>query len=92
MIKRDEIDDSQSCFNKAQDGERLFVMLARDPATPIAIRAWIAERIRLGKNTPEDDQIREAYECARLMEIERAEIEASRRQQQMRWAEAEVAL
>lgn len=92
MIKRDEIEDSQSCLNKAQDGERLFVMLARDPAAPVAIRAWIAERLRLGKNTPEDDQIREAYECARLMEIERTEIDASRHQQQMRWAEGEVAL
>ena len=48
MIKRDEIEHAQSCFNKAQDGERLFVMLARDPAAPVAIRAWIDERIRLG--------------------------------------------
>ncbi len=91
MIKRDEIEDTESCFNKAQDGERLFVLLARDPAAPVAIRAWIAERIRQGKNTPGDDQIREAYECANLMELERSEIEASRRQQQMRWAEGGVA-
>lgn len=87
MIKRDEIEDTESCFNKAQDGERLFVLLARDPAAPVAIRAWIAERIRLGKNTALDAQIREANECAQLMELERAEIEKSRRQQQMRWAE-----
>jgi hypothetical protein len=74
MIKRDELENSQSCFNKAQDKERLFVMLARDPAAPVAIHAWITERLRLGKNKPEDDQIREALECAKLMEIERAEI------------------
>jgi hypothetical protein len=92
MIKRDEIEDSQSCLNKAQDGERLFVMLARDPAAPVAIRAWIAERIRLGKNTPNDDQIREAHECASLMDMERGEIESTRRQQQMHWAEGEVSL
>jgi hypothetical protein len=91
VIKRDEIEDIESCFNRAGDGERLFVMLARDPAAPAAIRAWIAERIRLGKNAPGDDQIREALECAKLMELERAEIEASRHQQKMRWAEGGVA-
>lgn len=87
MIKRDEIDIESSCFNKAHDDERLFVLLARDPAAPVAIRAWITERIRLGKNAPGDEQIREAHECAYLMEMERAEIEATHRQQKMRWAE-----
>jgi hypothetical protein len=91
MIKRDEIEHSESCFNKAGDGERLFVLLARDPAAPVAIRAWIAERIRLGKNTAADEQVREALECASLMELERSEVEASRRQQQMRWAEGGIA-
>lgn len=91
MIKRDEIEDSESCFNKAADSERLFILLARDPATPAAIRAWVNERIRLGKNTPGDSQVCEALECAALMEMERVEIEASRRQQQMRWAEGGVA-
>ena len=92
MIKRDEIEYTESCLNKAHDDERLFVLLARDPAAPVAIRAWIAERIRLGKNALSDDQIREAHECAKLMEIERAEIDASRHQQQMHWVEGEVAL
>lgn len=87
MIKRDEIDDQESCFNKARDSERLFVLIARDPAAPIAIRAWVAERIRLGKNKPDDDQIREAIECAALMDIERKETEESRRQVEMRIAE-----
>jgi len=79
MLKHNEIESPESCFNKAQDNERLFVLLARDPAAPVAIRAWIAERIRLTKNKPGDEQIREAYECASLMEFERPEIEASRR-------------
>lgn len=87
MIKRDEIEDSESCFNKANDNERLFVLLARDPAAPAAIRAWVAERIRLGKNKPDDDQIREAIACAALMDVERKEIESARRQETMRWAE-----
>ena len=87
MIKRDEIEETKSCFNKAHDGERLFVLLARDPAAPVAIRAWIAERIRLSKNVPGDEQLREAFECAALMDLERVEIESARRQQQMRWVE-----
>ena len=87
MIKRDEIEIENSCFNKAHDGERLFVILARDPAAPVAIRAWIAERIRLGKNAAGDEQIREAFECANRMELERSDIEAVRRQQQLRWTE-----
>lgn len=85
MLKRDEIEDLESCFNKAQEGERLFVLLARDPAAPVAIRAWIAERIRLGKNAPGDEQIREAFECANLMELERPEVASLRRQQLLGW-------
>ena len=92
MIKRDELEDTNSCLSKASDSERLFVLLARDPAAPVAIRAWIAERIRLGKNAPGDEQIREAFECANLMEMERVEIESARRQQKMRWAEGKVSL
>jgi hypothetical protein len=88
MLKRDEIEDTTSCLNKAHDGERLFVLLARDLAAPVAIRAWITERIRLGKNSPGDEQIREAYECAALMELERSEIEAERRQGKISWAES----
>jgi hypothetical protein len=91
MLKRDEIEIETSCLNKASPSERLFVMLARDPAAPVAIRAWIAERLRLGKNTVADEQIREAFECASLMELERSEIENTRRQEKIRWAEGGVA-
>jgi hypothetical protein len=90
MLKRDEIDDQNSCFNKALDGERLFVMLARDQAAPAAIRAWVNERLRLGKNAPDDAQIMEALDCARLMEDEREELATTRRQEKMRWAEGAV--
>lgn len=89
MIKRDAVENSKSCLNKAYDQEQLFIMLARDPAAPVAIRAWIAERLRLGKNKPGDEQIREAYECATLMELQRGEITSARNQQQMPWADAE---
>ncbi|HSX22323.1 MAG TPA: hypothetical protein VLE97_06060 [Gaiellaceae bacterium] len=90
MIKRDEIEHPESCLNKAGDNERLFVLRACDAAAPFAIRAWVNERVRLGKNTPDDDQIREALDCADRMEVERAEIESTRRQQKISWAEVGV--
>lgn len=72
MRKSDELSDFSSCLNKARDDERLFVLLARDPAAPVAIRAWVKERLRLGKNAPDDAQIVEALDCADRMERERA--------------------
>lgn len=71
MIKSRERDEPNSCWNKAGEEERVFVLLARDAAAPTAIRAWADCRIRLGKNQPNDPQIIEALECARLMEEER---------------------
>jgi len=91
MKKHDELNDADSCLNKARDDERIFVLLSRDPAAPEAIRAWVAERVRLGKNTLKDPQIREALDCAARMEVERMDDEAARRQQKIRWAEGSVA-
>lgn len=69
MRKRDEL--VGGCIAKAKDDEMTFVLLGRDAAAPIAIRAWIKERIRIGKNLPDDDQIIEAEVCAAVMEAER---------------------
>ncbi len=65
MLKREELADPQSCLNRAADDELIFVLLGRDVATRAAIRAWIDERIRLGKNTADDQQIRCALRCMR---------------------------
>jgi hypothetical protein len=58
--KRDELTDPNSCMSRARDDEWTFVLLGRDPAAPAAVRAWIEERVRLGKNRREDSQIAEA--------------------------------
>lgn len=60
MRKRDELSDPRSCMSKARDDEWTFVLLGRDAAAPAAVRAWIDERLRLGKNVPGDAQIVEA--------------------------------
>lgn len=68
MIKRDEEKRADSCFNKALPDEWVFVLLGRDAAAPAAIRAWCAERVLIGKNRPEDEQIKEALYAAWCME------------------------
>lgn len=53
----------------------MFVLLGRDKATPATIRFWVNERIRLGKNTDIDDQIKQALLYAQLIETQLLEKE-----------------
>ena len=71
MIKSEELNNPKSCMSRARDDEMTFVLLGRDVAAPVAIRAWIDERIRTGKNKGSDQQIIEAYAAAERMEQER---------------------
>jgi hypothetical protein len=68
MIKREELTNPSSCMSRANDDEMTFVLLGRDMAAPKAIRAWVAERLRIGQNLPNDPQIVEALQCANLIE------------------------
>lgn len=68
MRKTDEIIKPKSCFNMAASTEWVFILLGRDKSAPVAIRAWIADRIKRGKNTEKDQQILEAEACAMQME------------------------
>lgn len=71
MRKRIEAVNPDSCWNRADQNEWIFVLLGRDVAAPAAIEAWCQERIRLGKNTEDDPQIQEARACASYMASER---------------------
>lgn len=73
MIKSQELTNPNSCMNKARDDEMTFVLLGRDKAAPYAIRCWVNERIRLGKNQADDPQVVEALECAKTMEESQAD-------------------
>ncbi len=68
MIKSQELTDPASCMSRDRNDEMTFVLLGRDAAAPAAIRAWIRERIRLGKNKPGDEQIKDAWVCIKVME------------------------
>lgn len=72
MRKAAELINVRSCFNRAHAREMMLVLLGRDAAAPVAIRAWIEERIRIGKNALGDPQIQEALMCSQIMENERA--------------------
>ncbi len=71
MKKQDEIIEDGSCWNRATSNERVFILLARDSAAPVAIRAWVSERIRTNKNKITDPQIVDALHTANQMEVER---------------------
>jgi hypothetical protein len=77
VIKRDELAVPESCFNRAADDERIFVLLERDVAAPHAIREWAVERVARGKNHADDPQIVEALKSAELMEAKQDCAEAT---------------
>ncbi len=64
MKKRDEINDPNSCLNRAREDEPVFTLLGHDVAAPATVRFWAKERIRLAKNRADDAQIKEALKWA----------------------------
>lgn len=68
MYKIAELTNPDSCLNRARDDEMVFVLLARDPAAPAAIREWCTKRWMLKKNESTDPQILEALEVANTMQ------------------------
>ncbi len=71
MLKAHEQSNPNSCWNKAEDTERLFVLLARDVAAPLTILCWIIFRVIFGKNKLFDPQVQEAWDCAMKMQMNR---------------------
>lgn len=74
MRALDEIIDPNSCLNRADDKEMVFTLLGRDVVAPAVIREWCRLRCLHGKNTPQDEQIKEALDCADAMERERTHV------------------
>lgn len=72
MIKSDEVSNPLSCLNRAELDEPVFVLLARDVTASDVVRTWCADRVRAGKNTHADPQIREALALADQMDRWRA--------------------
>lgn len=70
MRKFDEVHHPESCWNKAGEHERLFILLGRDAAAPATIRYWARERIRLGLNKAGDAQLANAEIAAGQMDYD----------------------
>jgi hypothetical protein len=70
VVKEKELTDPNSYLNRAMPGEMLFVLLGRDASTPVAIKAWIVDRLRTRKNNLDDEQIQEALACVYALEKE----------------------
>ena len=55
------------CYDKAEDDEPMFTLLARDPMAPALVRLWADSRGVLDPNCP-PDKLREARVLAVKME------------------------
>ncbi len=40
MLKKDEVNSPDSCLNRAEEDEPIFVLKATDPGAPAAVRRW----------------------------------------------------
>lgn len=79
MIKAQEIDNLESCLNKAASDEPLFVIRGKDICGGDTVREWTRKRVAAGKNHPQDQQILEALAIADAMQAY-----AARRAQEVR--------
>ena len=68
MTKIEERENPKSCFSKALERERMFILLERDAATPATIRFWAQTHVQLGKNKITDAQIVDALALAEDIE------------------------
>lgn len=70
MTKQEQINDPNSCWNKAKPDEEVFVLLARDLAAPNTIREWVEIRRSCGRGETLDDklQLLDAERVAEKME------------------------
>jgi len=64
MKKRDELSNRNSCLNKADDMEFVFVLRSKDPTAPQTIRHWAS----MNKGIQPESKIEDALKCAEEME------------------------
>lgn len=65
--KAENLIHKDSCWNRADNDEPVFVLLGRDRAAPLVVREWIKLRVMSGKNTMEDKQIQDALSIIHKM-------------------------
>ena len=70
MKKIDEINDPNSCLNRANANEHIFTLLGRDICAAETIRFWCQKRVQCKKNEPGDAQILDALRDADEIEAD----------------------
>ncbi len=60
MLKKDERDLPDSCFNKAADDEMIFVLKESDPSFRRTVQFWADHRVANGHNKRDDEKIASA--------------------------------
>lgn len=60
MTKAGERDRPDSCWNRAEDDEPVFVLRARDKAAILAVLSWIRATLIMRPNEETGQQIHEA--------------------------------
>lgn len=74
MIKKLEVENPNSCLNRAQLDEPLFVLRANDPLAPKLVREWaeqylIEKRAQGELTTAHREKYNKALFCAQGMEV-----------------------
>ncbi len=78
MIKHMELAELNSCLNKAEDDEPIFVLRAKDPVAVATILHWCNLRVENGKNQPGDAKLAEAMRlCNQIAEWREAQLRAN---------------
>jgi hypothetical protein len=72
MMKRDELADQNSCFNKAKDDEIIFVLKETDPSFTETVEFWANHHVGCGANERGDRKILEALNVADFVRRKRA--------------------
>ena len=64
MLKKNELRNPASCLNKASCDEPVFVLRAKDPLAPMAIRHWVT----MSEGNHSKEKLEEAMQLACEME------------------------
>lgn len=68
MTKQENIDNPNSCWNKARSDELVFILREKDKTMGKTIRFWAAERVKDGLNKSTDAKIVQALELAYMLD------------------------
>jgi hypothetical protein len=64
MLKMNELRQPNSCLNKAEPLEPLFVLRGKDPLAAATVRLWVA----MSHQSHSPEKLKEALACAESME------------------------